>query len=469
MASHTHWRDSQAWRSQGLPMNTTSNQACKLFDATLTQYVGWYDDNGVGGLEKSCNDMVIADPDFVMGHVLKNGLDLMGTGTTMRLDNAFGKALYDMAILADKQTKVLTEREKLHVKAVRWWADDQMTQAADIWEEILVDHPTDMLALKFAHDNYFYLGYGPQMRDSIGRVIGKWDKSIPLYGYLYGMYSFGLEETNLFPKAEKIARKGLEINPRDAWSTHSMAHVCEMMGRQDEGIKFMSDTESDWSTCEMLSCHNYWHWALYMIEKGDYEGALGIYDAHIIKRAKASGAALDTVDACSMLNRLEMEGASVGDRWNNIFEVVKPHIDDHITSFNDNHILLACLGAKNKEVSDAMMTSIKTYVESQRGTNHDITKQVGLPICEALVAYDNQEYDKTVDILYPLRYNIWKIGGSNAQRDMYNLVLIHAAMKSSQPEHQKLASCLLAERKANKEDSPMTDRLMMKASAQHVP
>lgn len=59
-----------------------------------------------------------------MGHVLKNGLDLMGTGTTMRLDNAFGKALYDMAILADKQTKVLTEREKLHVKAVRLWADE---------------------------------------------------------------------------------------------------------------------------------------------------------------------------------------------------------------------------------------------------------------------------------------------------------------------------------------------------------
>ena len=31
----------------------------------------------------------------------------------------------------------------------------------------------------------------------------------------------------------------------------------------------------------MLSCHNYWHWALHLIEKGDYEGALGIYDAHV--------------------------------------------------------------------------------------------------------------------------------------------------------------------------------------------
>ena len=41
--------------------------------------------------------------------------------------------------------------------------------------------------------------------------------------------------------------QGLEINPVDAWSTHSMAHVLEMMGRQDEGIKFMSGTENDWA------------------------------------------------------------------------------------------------------------------------------------------------------------------------------------------------------------------------------
>ena len=48
-----------------------------------------------------------------------------------------------------------------------------------------MDHPRDLLALKFAHDNYFYLGLGPQMRDSIGRVWSKWDESVPLYGYVY--------------------------------------------------------------------------------------------------------------------------------------------------------------------------------------------------------------------------------------------------------------------------------------------
>jgi len=57
-----------------------------------------------------------------------------------------------------------------------------MDRATDIWEDILVDHPLDMLALKFAHDSYFYLGFQPQMRDSIARVMPHWTTDMPHYG-----------------------------------------------------------------------------------------------------------------------------------------------------------------------------------------------------------------------------------------------------------------------------------------------
>ena len=56
-----------------------------------------------------------------------------------------------------------------------------MFGAVNVWEEILLDHPTDMLALKFAHDSYFYLGQQRQMRDSIERVFPHWNASMPLY------------------------------------------------------------------------------------------------------------------------------------------------------------------------------------------------------------------------------------------------------------------------------------------------
>ena len=56
-------------------------------------------------------------------------------------------------------------------------------QACLTWEDVLVENPTDMLALKMAHDSYFYLGYQPQIRDSIARVMPKWKENMPLYGW----------------------------------------------------------------------------------------------------------------------------------------------------------------------------------------------------------------------------------------------------------------------------------------------
>ena len=51
-----------------------------------------------------------------------------------------------------------------------------------MWEDILVENPTDMFALKMAHDSYFYMGYQELIRDSIARVLPHWKEGMPLYG-----------------------------------------------------------------------------------------------------------------------------------------------------------------------------------------------------------------------------------------------------------------------------------------------
>ena len=55
-------------------------------------------------------------------------------------------------------------------------------QACLTWEDILVENPTDMFALKMAHDSYFYMGYQEQIRDSIASVLPHWREGMPLYG-----------------------------------------------------------------------------------------------------------------------------------------------------------------------------------------------------------------------------------------------------------------------------------------------
>ncbi|PNI48461.1 TTC38 isoform 4, partial [Pan troglodytes] len=205
MAAPSPLRDCQAWKDARLPLSTTSNEACKLFDATLTQYVKWTNDKSLGGIEGCLSKLKAADPTFVMGHAIATGLVLIGTGSSVKLDKELDLAVKTMVEIS--RTQPLTRREQLHVSAVETFANGNFPKACELWEQILQDHPTDMLALKFSHDAYFYLGYQEQMRDSVARIYPFWTPDIPLSSYVKGIYSFGLMETNFYDRAEKLAKE----------------------------------------------------------------------------------------------------------------------------------------------------------------------------------------------------------------------------------------------------------------------
>ncbi|AWP08794.1 putative tetratricopeptide repeat protein 38 [Scophthalmus maximus] len=461
------FRDCEAWRAEGLQLSTTSNEACKLYDAILSQYVKWTNDETVGGFEGCMSALQTADPYFVMGHVIITGLELVGTASSPRLNERLAGAVRRTVELADSQD--ISPRERLHVKAVELFSHGNFPKACDVWEDILVDHPTDMLALKFAHDGYFYLGAQTRMRDSVARVLPHWKPHIPLYSYLKGLYSFGLLETHFYDQAEKVALEGLSVTPGDAWAVHSVAHVYEMTAELDKGLKFMESREKDWQVSDVLASHNYWHWALYFIEKGQYEAALQIYDSQVFRRCKATESMLDTVDASSMLCRLEMEGVCTKDRWRELLQVTRPHSDDHVTLFNDLHFLMVSLGAKESGTSQRLLEGLRELAkEPGENQQHQLAGTVGVPMCQALTEYDQGNYSGATELLYPLRYRMADIGGSDAQRDIFNQLLIHAAMKSEKKHHQKLGRCLLVERDAARPNSPLTGRLMQRALALHI-
>ncbi|KAK2537599.1 Ttc38 [Columba guinea] len=446
-------RDCKAWQDAGLVLSTTSNEACKLFDAVLTQYATWTNNESLGGIEGCLSKLKAADPNFTMGHVIANGLELIGTGSSVRLNKELDSAMRTMMTLSKSQP--LTEREKLHVSALDMFASGQLPKACDLWEQILQSHPTDLLALKFSHDTFFYLGYQTQMRDSVARVYPFWTPDIPLSSYVKGIYSFGLMETNFFDRAEKLAHEALAINRTDAWSVHTIAHINEMKAEVKKGLDFMKETENNWKNSDMLACHNYWHWALYFIEKGDYEAALTIYDNHIAPRCLSSGSMLDIVDNSSMLYRLHLEERPpplvlpanfLAQKWHYIQDL----------------IAVSCFCSRGK-------TQFHIVPCREPGEDHELSlaPSLGLPLCQALVEFENGNCDKAVDLLYPIRYQLIQIGGSNAQRDVFSQLLIHAALNSKSQAKQNLARCLLRERDEMRPNSPMTERLIRKAATVH--
>jgi len=207
-----------------MPLSTHSNEAAKLYDAAISQYVGWYDDANLGGLAGSLERMISADPTFgkmnsnkrlliiftfnvVGGRALSYGLQLTSTAETTRIDKKLEQKINELA--ADSTTnKTLNYREKKHVEAVVHWSKGELHKAALSWEDVLLQYPTDMLALKMASDTYFFLGKQEELRDSVARVLPFWtSRAEPLKAYLHGLYAFGLVETNFYAQAETEALK----------------------------------------------------------------------------------------------------------------------------------------------------------------------------------------------------------------------------------------------------------------------
>lgn len=44
-----------------------------------------------------------------------------------------------------------------------------------------------------------------------------------------------------------------------------------------------------------------------------------------------------------------------------------------------------------------------------------MSEEVGLPLYQGLLAYEEEDYAGAVNLLQPLKYKVAKIGGSNAQ------------------------------------------------------
>jgi hypothetical protein len=92
------------------------------------------------------------------------------------------------------------------------------------------------------------------------------------------------------------------------------------------------------------------------------------------------------------------------------------------------------------------LRSLKETVESADTDTGKFYREIGAYIFAALEHFDEGNYDQVVELLYPIRNRTAILGGSNAQRDIFTLLLIHSAVYSNDHQHQHLAKQLINER-----------------------
>jgi tetratricopeptide (TPR) repeat protein len=376
------------------------------------------------------------DDDLMLGRVYRAYLSLYATKAA-----GMAEATKLLAELDGAEERA-SEREALHLRAARSWAAGDWRGAARALERALVLNPRDLLALKVAQDIYFFLGSRLDLRDVAARVLRAWPADQPGWGYVQGIYAFGLEENAGYRQAEARARAALAENARDVWAVHALAHVFEMEGSHRDGVAFLTATAPDWES-SYFAGHNWWHRALYHLELGEIDIALAVYDQSI--RAGRSAEWLDIVDASALLWRLWLFGADVAGRAAQLAADIEPLMDEEpIYIFNDWHAVMA-FGLDGRHQRNKQVLANNRQLAP--GTNRAAAEQAGLALLDGFGSLAAGRPDQALDQMIDIRQVANAVGGSHAQRDIIDLSLIAAAARAGD---ESLARALADERVARK-------------------
>jgi hypothetical protein len=433
--------------AQGHHLSGATVEAVTAYDQAVRAFNLVHGD-AVGLFDKACQNA----SDFAMAY--------LGKAWVFALANDPGLMTQTAALVETVRPLTLNEREQAHLAALSHLVQGARAAAIAVLDRHLMRYPFDLVAHQGAAVTDGFLGRFPWVRDRSARALPFWSEDQPGYGTLLAMHGFGLEEAGDYTRAEDESRAAAELEPLSFWPHHTVAHVMEMTGRPEDGLGWMTAREALWSTSShMNQVHIWWHKALFHLELGQYDAALALYDGPM--RATQRPVALSLTNATALLWRLDTLGCDTGDRWSEQADLWEDHADGKCLVFTDLHAAMAELrSGREALVERRLQTMRETAARPVEAAG--LYRTVGIPVVEGLAAFHRGAYAEAVELLLPVRFDLWQIGGSHAQRDVVDWTLTEAAVRTGQRD---VALSLAHERLGTRPRSAPNRRFFRRAEA----
>jgi hypothetical protein len=432
---------------RGLALTTSSEQAAAAYDHAVDGYLGYRSD-----LASRMEAVLSIDPDFGMAHCLKGYMLMMSfRADAVPAARAASADVWRTALGA-------TGRERDHAAALDAWAGGDAEQAVAAWNQILRDHPLDLVAFKLAHFVNFWLGRPQAMLTSVLNVQPRWSPALPGYTAVLGCRCFAHEEMGYYLEAEHAGREAIRRDPTDLWAAHGVAHVLEMTGRRGEGIAWIDSLRPGWEGANNLKHHLWWHQALFHLEHGDMADVLELYDGGFRNLASpltegAPDLYIDVQNAASMLFRLGRLGVDVGDRWVELADKAEVRIGDCLSAFTLPHWMMALTAAGRDAAASSMLAGMREFAEGE-GPLPRLVQEIALPVTEAVLANGQGRHLDAVALMRPVLGEMYRMGGSHAQQDVLEQVFLDSALKAQAGDDVRM----LLERAAGRHPVPPARR-----------
>lgn len=344
---------------------------------------------------------------------------------------------------AERCAAAATRREQHNLALLRAWVADDLAGALRACEHISDEFPRDLVAVKIHQYFEFNRGNSPAML----RVILKVAEHNAEVAHLHGMLAFAYEQCHLLDEAEYAARHALRLKRKEPWAQHALAHVMLTRGQIDTGADYLESVQDTWTGLNsFMLTHLWWHLALFHLSQGRQARVVDIYDRHCWAFARQYSQ--DQVGAVSLLARMELAGIDVGARWQDLADYLSARARDTVQPFLTVQYLYGLSRAGRRE-ADALLDAVRRASDNTAADAPAVWREVALPACEGLHAYAHGDFDAAWRRLGAAMPRMAEVGGSHAQRDLFEQILLDAAIHSGRTV---LAQQMLEQRRVHDPD-----------------
>jgi len=408
----------------GLPLTTRSTRAAERFieglDLLLEQNFG---------PEAQFTEAIETDTGFALAYsALAYMLHLRAQVTEAR----------ERVQQAQELAQGLSRREQQQIEAIALFVNGQGPRSYALIREHLADYPRDILMIRVAQ-RLFALGCsGAGVASFPAPLLALMQSVASAYGEdwaFLGSYAFAHHETGHMEEARRLAERSLALRPTNAVAAHSVAHVCFETGDAAGGGEFLEAWLKGFDPRAPYHVHLSWHQALFELARGHYQRAFALYEADI-RPAVVANMAPALNDSAALLWRVSMYSDTTPPfPPEEVRDLAAPAASRPGPAFRDAHAALAFAVAGDAVSMGHMIDRLQNLAAA----GDVLASEVTLPLVQGIHAFTQGAYSEAVRRLEPLFTEprldqLARIGGSHAQREVFEDTLLEAYLRAEQFE-----------------------------------
>ena len=320
-------------------------------------------------------------------------------------------------------------------------------------EAHVADYPRDALALSPALGVFGLLGFSGRVDHHeaqlalLKRLAPEWDEDWWFLTYL----GWARIETGDVATGEHEVERALALNPHNAFAAHARAHGYYEAGDAESGAAFIEAWLPGYDRQSQLHCHLSWHRALFELACGRPEQARALYEDAIRPAVSYAPPLFNLADAASFLWRWKIYGEMppLDDAWGEVIAHAARNFPRAGTPFADVHAALAEAASSDDAALATRIMQMGELLEGGRLPQGAIVPA----LCAGVAAFARGDYDGATESLGIALPELARIGGSHAQRELFEDTYIAACLRAGRDDKAAERLSARLERRPSARDS----------------